>query len=208
MVDQRYNRPTRKIFLQTKEKAVLAYCSLHNEPKSNFNVATVPADGIVVPPLTSIALPDFYGGRKLKRRREKVHEEGALPASRAGRHGYKCRVTRTLQGMCSITKTILGFNYTDSIVMTGFLNIPPDPHGAAGVSRLVAVGNTMIEVRQKDGTLMFREDFKSFFSDFAEASESGTFFSDPKVIYDEHEGRSTVWWFPRDFTNLAGGVQN
>jgi hypothetical protein len=89
---------------------------------------------------------------------------------------------RSLQGVCSITTTILGLNYDDS----GF--VPPDPHGAVGVSRLVGVVNSNIEVRRKDGTFVFRIGFQNFFSRFTEAFDIDFFF-DPKVTYDEHEGR-------------------
>jgi hypothetical protein len=91
-------------------------------------------------------------------------------------------------GDCRITNTILGFNFDDNIVETGTARPPTNPHGAAGASRLVAVGNSMMEVRQKDGTLMFRKGLQSFFSSIPAASDSSKFYN-PKVIYDEHEGR-------------------
>jgi hypothetical protein len=100
--------------------------------------------------------------------------------------------TRSLQGTCSITNTILSINYDDNIVENGFSAIPPDPQGAVGLSRLVGVVNAMMEVRQKDGSLVYQVGFQTFFSSFPEASDFGTFLSDPKVIYDEHRGRFLV----------------
>jgi hypothetical protein len=99
-------------------------------------------------------------------------------------------VPRSLAGeTCTITTTILGFNFDDNFVENGIRIVPPDPHGAAGANRLVAVVNRMIEVRKKDGTLMFRDSLQSFFSATPQALTNNTRFFDPKVIYDEHEGR-------------------
>jgi hypothetical protein len=71
--------------------------------------------------------------------------------------------------------------------------------GAAGVNRLVAVVYSMLEVRQKDGSLMFRDGFQSFFSEFPEASDPRTGFLFPKVIYDEHAGRFVITVTQRGF---------
>jgi hypothetical protein len=111
--------------------------------------------------------------------------------------------SRSLAGeTCSITNTILGFRFDDNVAETGNTWIPADPHGAVGFRRLVAVVNSMLEVRQKDdGTLKFRDGFQSFFSAFPQASGSHFFF-DPKVIYDEREGRFVIivlqrWYSPQ-----------
>ena len=106
-------------------------------------------------------------------------------------HSGAVGVQRALQGVCSITYTTLGFNFDDNAVENdGFYSIPPDPHGAVGANRLIAVVNRMIEVRRKDGGLTYRSSFESFFSDFTQAF-SARFF-DPKVIYDEHQNRFVV----------------
>jgi hypothetical protein len=98
-------------------------------------------------------------------------------------------VTRSLVGeICNITNTILSVKYDDNGVENGFSFIPPDPHGAAGVSRLVAVVNAMVEVRQKNGQLMYRKGLQSFFSSVPGALDTTKFF-DPKVIYDDYAGR-------------------
>jgi hypothetical protein len=161
---------------------------------SGVNV-TGNAIGMVSKPLASLSAPDWNGGRKLSK---KKHHESAttadLPLSQHRMRDGAARNSegasrRALLGMCNITTTIAGYNFTDNLAETSLAYIPPDPHGAAGMSRLVAVGNLLMEVRQKDGTLQFRHDFPTFFSDFPEASDTGTSFTDPKVIYDEHEGR-------------------
>jgi hypothetical protein len=91
----------------------------------------------------------------------------------------------------TVTKTILGFNYDDNLYENGKAFIPPDPHGAAGLRRLVGVVNSMVEVRKKDGTLTFLNGFQKFFAGFEEAFDVDFFF-DPRVIYDEHEGRFVI----------------
>jgi hypothetical protein len=48
----------------------------------------------------------------------------------------------------------------------------------------------MLEVRLRNGTLLFRDGLQSFFSRFPEANvTNSTGFLNPKLIYDEHEGR-------------------
>lgn len=101
---------------------------------------------------------------------------------------------RSLQDVssCSITNTFSGFNYTDNF-STDLNEISrPDPHGAVGMSRLVAVVRPRLEVRQKDGNLTFREKFRSFFSNFTEAADPNSEFRRPKVVYDKYAGRFVV----------------
>jgi hypothetical protein len=108
---------------------------------------------------------------------------------RSRNEAISTQVSRSLDvGECLITNTILGFNFDDNEFETGTARPPTNPMGAVGASRLVAVGNSMMEVRQKDGTLKFRNSFQDFFSSIPAASDSSKFFQ-PKVIYDEHEGR-------------------
>ncbi len=66
--------------------------------------------------------------------------------------------------------------------------IPPDPIGAAGNSRLVAVVNSMIEVRTKSGQFKWREGLRDFFAPLSPT----TFPFDPKVVYDHFEQRFVV----------------
>jgi hypothetical protein len=88
---------------------------------------------------------------------------------------------------CVVDNIIQGFGYDTNKQETGFSFIPPDPSGAAGINRLVSVVNRMIEVRAKNGTLVFRDDLVNFFTT---GKNSKVF--DLKVIYDEHEGRFVV----------------
>jgi hypothetical protein len=103
---------------------------------------------------------------------------------------------RSLEGvMCNITTTLLGFNPEDIWATTGHNLAPLDPSGAAGVHRLVAVGNLIVEVRHKNGTLTFRHGFQSFYSSFPEALDTD-YFHDAKVIYNEHAGRFLILVMP------------
>ncbi len=82
-----------------------------------------------------------------------------------------------------------GFDFDDNATENGgFYFIPPDPSGAAGPDRVIAVVNAMIEARTKTGTLLFRDALADFFSSLSPATR--TF--DPKVIYDQYAGRFVV----------------
>jgi hypothetical protein len=163
-------------------------------------------------PHSSISLaPDTVGGRKLEDRwttkssnfrvtPENVGDDAQRKPNDAELFHHRLQngnattsggISRSLESVSSISNTILGFNYDDNVIETGRAWVEADPNGAVGVSRLVAVVTSMIEVRQKDGTLLYREGLQSFFSGFKEASDSTLFFI-PKVIYDEHEGRFVI----------------
>lgn len=90
-----------------------------------------------------------------------------------------------LQGSssCTIGSFIEAFGYAES----GY--IPPDPMGAAGKNRLVAVANSIMEVRTKSGTFIYQSQLASF---FFQTTPPYNFVFDPKVIYDEHEGRFLI----------------
>jgi hypothetical protein len=83
-----------------------------------------------------------------------------------------------------------GFNYDDNAAENGGYHfIPPDPIGAAGTDRLIAVVNVMIEARSKTGTLLWRDGLETFFSSLSPPSLS---LFDPKVVYDHYENRFLV----------------
>jgi len=84
--------------------------------------------------------------------------------------------------------TFLGFDFDDNATYNGSYFIPPDPSGAAGSDRVIAVVNCMIECRTKTGTLLWIDDLKGFFTSLTPST--ATF--DPKVIYDQYEGRFVV----------------
>jgi hypothetical protein len=82
-----------------------------------------------------------------------------------------------------------GFNFDDNATYNGGnLFIPPDPIGVAGTDRVIAVVNTMIECRNKTGTLLWQDDLAGFFTTLTPT----TYTFDPKVIYDQYEDRFVV----------------
>jgi len=82
-----------------------------------------------------------------------------------------------------------GFDFDDNPTYnSGFYFIPPDPSGAAGMDRVIAVVNAMIECRDTLGTLLWQVSLDSLFSSLAPTT--ATF--DPKVIYDQYEDRFVV----------------
>lgn len=95
--------------------------------------------------------------------------------------------TNSPSSTASIT-TIEGINFDEDATNSGFYHIPPDPSGAIGPNHLVSVNNTSIEWFTKDGTNQNSQSLSSFFSSLSPAT--GTF--DPKVLYDQYEGRFVV----------------
>ncbi len=82
-----------------------------------------------------------------------------------------------------------GFDFDDNATEnSGFVFIPPDSMGAAGTDRVVAVVNTMIEARTKAGVLLWRDSLADFLLPLTPAN----FLFDPKVVYDQYEGRFVV----------------
>ncbi len=71
----------------------------------------------------------------------------------------------------------------------GGLFTPPDPIGAAGTDRLIAVVNVMIEARDKTGSLLWRDGLEDFFSSLSPPTWS---LFDPKVVYDHYQNRFLV----------------
>lgn len=87
-----------------------------------------------------------------------------------------------------VTAAFEGFGFDDNRTETGFLFIPPDPMGAAGKDRVVAVVNTMIEARDKEGVLLWRDSLRDFFAPLSPTTP--TF--DPKIVYDHYADRFVV----------------
>lgn len=103
----------------------------------------------------------------------------------------------TNAGRFYVDKSFLSMTYDDNPVENirqstglGVRFIPPDPSGAAGHSRVVAVVNSMIETRTKSGQLKWREGLRDFFAPLAPPTDVFPF--DPKIVYDDHEQRFVV----------------
>ena len=89
----------------------------------------------------------------------------------------------------TIVTTFEGFGFDDNATENaGMVFIPPDPSGAAGTDRVIAVVNVMIEARTKAGILVFRDALRDFFAPLTPT----TFTFDPKVVYDQFEDRFVV----------------
>jgi hypothetical protein len=171
---------------------------------NNGNVDSTDSD-IIKKPLPSVSFQAFEG-RKLNEDRSLRSVEMESPSQRVHLPSTSTSEdtvakSRILVGeTCNITNILSSFKFDDnSVENNGRLFIPPDPHGAAGVSRLVSVVNVMVEVRLKNGTLTFRKGLQNFFSGIPEALNSNRFF-DPKVIYDEHAGRFVLVALSRNVT--------
>ena len=93
--------------------------------------------------------------------------------------------------------SIEGINFNEDASTTGYYHIPPDPSGAAGPDHVVSVVNTSIEWFTKAGVnqntqRLGKNSGGSIVGSFFESLTplTGTF--DPKVIYDQFEGRFLV----------------
>lgn len=77
----------------------------------------------------------------------------------------------------------------NSVENGGFLFVPPDPIGAAGTDRVIAVVNAMIEARTKPaGGLIWRDSLMDFFTSLTPADA----LFDPKIVWDHYESRFVV----------------
>lgn len=82
-----------------------------------------------------------------------------------------------------------GFGIDENLTENGeSVFIPPSPIGAAGPDRLIAVVNSMIEIRTKGGHLKAREGLHDFFA----PTTPLTLTFDAKVLYDHYAGRFVV----------------
>ncbi len=100
----------------------------------------------------------------------------------------------------------LGYDFDDNATETGgFLFIPPDPCGAAGLDRVIAVTNVGIECRTKAGALIWRDALRDFVipAGAVGAGTLGSFTFDPKIVYDHYEDRFVVVTLERNF--IASG---
>ncbi len=74
---------------------------------------------------------------------------------------------------------------------SGFVFIPPDPHGAAGPTHVLNVTNVSMQIHTKAGAEVLGTTgilLESFFASLTPAD----FLFDPKAIYDQHSGRFLV----------------
>lgn len=92
--------------------------------------------------------------------------------------------------------TVEGINFEEDSDSSGFFHIPPDPHGASGPSHIVSVVNTSVQwftkVGIKENTQRLGKNSSTHIGSFFQQLSplTGTF--DPKVIYDQYDGRFVV----------------
>ena len=91
----------------------------------------------------------------------------------------------SIQGTTMVDKVVEGFGFNDNPAETGFFLIPPDPYGAVGNSRVIAIGNVIIECRSREGELKWRDALRDFFATLSPT----TLTFDPKIVYDQYEDR-------------------
>ncbi len=92
--------------------------------------------------------------------------------------------------------TFSAINFDTDGANSGYYHIPPDPHGAAGPNHVVNVVNTSIEWYTKDGTRQHSGSLQSFFTSLSPVNNG----FDPKVLYDQYEGRFVVVTMERQDT--------
>ena len=101
------------------------------------------------------------------------------------------------------------YNFDDNAALNGgFLFIPPDPIGAAGLDRVIAVVNCGIECRDKTGTLLFRSSLQNLFAPAIPLGALGTSTFDPKIVYDPYEDRFVVVALERQFLSSGDPGDN
>ncbi len=89
----------------------------------------------------------------------------------------------------AVSGTIEAANFnTNPPLNNNLLFIPPDPSGAVGPNHVVNVVNAVIQFFTKTGTAQNSQSLSSF---FASQSPANSLF-DPKVIYDQYNGRFVV----------------
>lgn len=125
---------------------------------------------------------------------------------------FKGEIPRKPTGNPEVIATIDGINFDEDAANAGFYFIPPDPHGAAGPTRLVSVTNTSIEWHTKAGVQeasmrLGHNGITVVGSFFAPLMPVNPLF-DPKVVFDQFAGRFVVVALERVSTGLLDDPGN
>jgi hypothetical protein len=115
-------------------------------------------------------------------------------------YGLDLNKTQSFSSVVKSNSNILTIDGIDSDINgshTGFYPIPPDPSGAAGLDHLVSVVNCSIEWYTKEGVKEYSKRLGAYKDSigtdcFFEALFPLTTCFDPKVIYDQYNGRFVV----------------
>ncbi len=125
---------------------------------------------------------------------------------------FKGEIPRKTTGNPEVIATIDGINFDEDAANAGFYFIPPDPHGAAGPTRLVSVTNTSIEWHTKAGvqeaSMRLGHNGITAVGSFFEPLMPVNPLFDPKVIFDQFAGRFVVVALERVSTGLIDDPGN
>jgi hypothetical protein len=106
--------------------------------------------------------------------------------------------------------TIEAINYTQDSILNGADIVPPDPVAAAGPTHVVNVVNDAIEWYTKAGVQQQSESTYDFFTpaftNFVVSPPD--VMSDPKVVYDQYQGRFVVSMVSLSFAFLGGADES
>lgn len=129
--------------------------------------------------------PSFVPGNTSLSKRNRLNDDidptGSSPSPSAPDLGSQM----SIQSSTKVDHVVEGFGFNDNAAETGFFTIPPDPHGAVGNSRVIAIGNVIIECRNRGGQLKWRDALRDFFAPLSPT----TITFDPKIVYDQYEDR-------------------
>jgi len=144
------------------------------------------------PQLENIEKTEISGGAEYS-----IYLEKMINSGMGGMLKYNGTVPHDPLYKTDLISTIEGINFDQNASNnSGSYSIPPDPHGAAGPSHLVSVVNTSIEWFTKVGVQQNSQSLASFFASLTPLT--GTF--DPKVIYDQYNGRFVIVTLERTTT--------
>jgi hypothetical protein len=133
---------------------------------------------------------------------------------RAARGYYQSDVTNPGPSAPPVSGTIESTNFdTDGVANNGFYHIPPDPHGAAGPAHVVSILNSSIRWHTKAGASQVharlgKDPFGNINNSFFEPLNPANDLFDPKILYDQYEGRFVVVTLERQDVQAFGDPVN
>jgi hypothetical protein len=93
-------------------------------------------------------------------------------------------------------------NYDEQGALSSFPIIPPDPIGAAGSNHLLSVVNSAVECHTKTGVKQFSRSLQDFFTSLRPVNLP----FDPKVLFDQYNGRFLVVALERQDTARGDSI--
>jgi hypothetical protein len=127
--------------------------------------------------------PNFVRGNKSFSKRNRLNHD--IDPTRSLPSPSVADSQMSIQAATKVDQVVEGFGFNDNAAEIGFFLIPPDPHGAVGKNRVIAIGNAIIECRTREGDLKWRDALRDFFAPLTPT----TLIFDPKIVYDQYEDR-------------------